>query len=100
MATGESDDSWRLVYVIADPCIGVKDLTCTSVCPPNCIHPGRGESRFPAVLQLFIDPHECIGCARCVSVCPVGAIFERTLLPEKWRQAAAVNARFFEAGSY
>jgi Na+-translocating ferredoxin:NAD+ oxidoreductase RNF subunit RnfB len=26
-------------YVIAEPCIGVKDTACVSACPVDCIHP-------------------------------------------------------------
>src|SRR4051794_36265732 len=28
-----------VAYVINEPCIGVKDLSCTEVCPVDCIHP-------------------------------------------------------------
>ncbi|MEO6909175.1 MAG: ferredoxin, partial [Abditibacteriaceae bacterium] len=27
-----------MTYVIAEPCIGVKDRACVEVCPVDCIH--------------------------------------------------------------
>ena len=41
-----------MTYVIAEPCIDVKDRACVDVCPVDCIHEvGR---------MLVIDPEECI----------------------------------------
>ena len=43
-----------MTYIIAEPCIDIKDLSCVDVCPVDCIHPfGR---------ILIIDPEECIDC--------------------------------------
>ena len=50
-----------MTYVIAQPCIDVKDKACVDVCPVDCIHPIDGED----VNQLFIDPDECIDCGAC-----------------------------------
>jgi NAD-dependent dihydropyrimidine dehydrogenase PreA subunit len=33
-------------YVIAEPCIGVKDTVCADVCPVDVIHPRRDEADF------------------------------------------------------
>ena len=30
-----------MAYVIAEPCIGVKDMACVDACPVDCIHPKR-----------------------------------------------------------
>ena len=30
-----------MTYVIAEPCIGVKDTACVDACPVDCIHPRR-----------------------------------------------------------
>jgi len=30
-----------MAYVIAEPCIGVKDTACVDACPVDCIHPGK-----------------------------------------------------------
>jgi NAD-dependent dihydropyrimidine dehydrogenase PreA subunit len=43
-----------VTYIIAEPCIDIKDRSCVDVCPVDCIHEyGR---------ILIIDPEECIDC--------------------------------------
>ncbi len=81
-----------MAYIIAEPCIGVKDTACVDVCPVDCIHPRKDEGDFAEASQLYIDPDECIDCGACVPVCPVSAIFPKEDLPEKWAQFAKVNA--------
>jgi len=85
-----------VAYVIAEPCIGVKDTACVDACPVDCIHPRKDEADFNPVQQLFIDPQECIDCGACVPVCPVAAIFAREDLPDKWDGFAAVNAEHYK----
>lgn len=80
----------RFVFVIAEPCIGVRDGSCVAVCPVDCIH-GNGDSP-----QLYIDPAECIACGLCSYECPVDAIFPQDELPEAWRPYLEINAAFFE----
>lgn len=82
-------------YVIAEPCIGVKDTACVNACPVDCIHPRKNEPDFEGAQQLFIDPVECIDCGACVPVCPVSAIFALDDLPEKWKEFEQVNAKHF-----
>jgi NAD-dependent dihydropyrimidine dehydrogenase PreA subunit len=53
-----------MTYVIAEPCIGTKDLSCVEVCPVDCIHPTQDEPGFDDEAQLYIDPQECIDCGR------------------------------------
>ena len=43
-----------MTYIIAEPCIDIKDLSCVDVCPVDCIH------EFERI--LVIDPEECIDC--------------------------------------
>jgi NAD-dependent dihydropyrimidine dehydrogenase PreA subunit len=43
-----------VTYIIAEPCIDIKDLSCVDVCPVDCIHV------FERI--LIIDPEECIDC--------------------------------------
>ena len=45
-----------MAYVIAKPCINVKDIACITVCPVDCIHPTVQEPDFTEAEQLFIDP--------------------------------------------
>ena len=43
-----------MTYIIAEPCIDIKDRSCVDVCPVDCIH------EFDRM--LIIDPEECIDC--------------------------------------
>jgi ferredoxin len=81
-----------LAYVIAEPCVGVKDNSCVEVCPVDCIHPTPDEPDHGDVDQLFIDPDECIDCDACVEACPVDAIFPEGQLPGEWLRFAQINA--------
>ncbi len=82
-----------MTYIIAEPCIGVKDLACVEVCPVDCIHPSDGEGED----MLYIDPDECIDCAACEPVCPVTAIFEESEVPEYWAQYYDINVNYFQS---
>ena len=81
-----------MTYVIAEPCLDVKDKSCVEVCPVDCIHPTDGEGE-PI---LYIDPDECIDCGACEPECPVEAIFAEEDLPEEWIQLTEINAKYFE----
>ena len=81
-----------MAYVIAEPCIDVKDTACVDACPVDCIHPRKNEFDFAGAAQLYIDPVECIDCGACVPVCPVSAIFALEDLPEKWKHYTRLNA--------
>jgi ferredoxin len=84
-----------VAYVIAEPCIGVKDTACVDACPVDCIHPRKNEPEFEGEAQLYIDPVECIDCGACVPVCPVSAIYALEDLPEKWKHFAEMNAKHY-----
>jgi ferredoxin len=72
-----------VTYIIAEPCIDIKDLSCVDVCPVDCIH------TFDRM--LIIDPEECIDCGACEPECPVEAIFPEDALPEKWAPFVEIN---------
>ena len=76
-------------FVIAEPCVGVKDATCIEVCPVDCIYSDPEED------QYYIDPSICIACEQCVLVCPVEAIFLDKELPSFWHSYLEKNARFY-----
>lgn len=81
-----------MAYVIAEPCVDVKDKSCVEVCPVDCIHESpEGDSP-----QLYINPAECIDCGACEPECPVEAIFEESALPSEWKDYAKINADFFK----
>jgi NAD-dependent dihydropyrimidine dehydrogenase PreA subunit len=84
-----------VAYVIAEPCIGVKDTACVDACPVDCIHPGKNDDRFTQASQLYIDPVECIDCGACVPVCPVAAIFALEDVPAKWNEYTEKNAEYY-----
>jgi ferredoxin len=60
-----------MTYVIAEPCIDIKDKSCVDVCP-----------------------EECIDCGACEPECPVEAIFPEDALPDKWEPFARIDAAF------
>jgi uncharacterized protein GlcG (DUF336 family)/NAD-dependent dihydropyrimidine dehydrogenase PreA subunit len=78
-----------MTYVIAEPCVNLKDATCVQVCPVDCIHTTAQDD------QYFIDPDVCIECEQCALVCPVHAIFIDTELPDEWHAFKEKNAEFF-----
>jgi NAD-dependent dihydropyrimidine dehydrogenase PreA subunit len=86
----ELEGSHRLTYVIAEPCIGVKDNSCVEVCPVDCIHSDDASDMF------YIDPDECIDCGVCAEVCPVEAIFFEDDLPERWSKFLGLNSEYFQ----
>ena len=81
LISGEEGEA--LTYIIAEPCIDVKDRSCVDVCPVDCIH------EFERI--LVIDPEECIDCGACEPECPVEAIFPEDALPEKWAAFVTIN---------
>jgi len=84
-----------VAHVIAEPCIGVKDTACVSVCPVDCIHPTREERAYVEVEHLSIDPDTCIDCGLCVDECPVRAIFPADELPTNWVHYIQKNAAYY-----
>jgi ferredoxin len=72
-----------VTYIIAEPCIDIKDKSCIDVCPVDCIH------EFERI--LIIDPEECIDCGACEPECPVEAIFPEDAQPEKWEPFVKIN---------
>ena len=66
-----------MTYIIAEPCVDVKDGSCVDVCPVDCIYEGPD--------MFYINPEECIDCAACEPVCPVAAIFAEDATPAQWK---------------
>ena len=81
-----------MTYVIAQPCIDVKDKSCIEECPVDCIYEGNR--------MLYIQPDECVDCGACEPVCPVEAIYYEDDVPGEWKEFPKVNTEFFvELGS-
>ena len=80
-----------MTYIIAEPCIDIKDKSCVDVCPVDCIHEfGR---------LLIIDPEECIDCGACEPECPVEAIFPEDALPDKWEPFVKINYAYSDGAA-
>ena len=77
-----------MTYVIAEPCVDIKDRACVDECPVDCIYEGGR--------ALYIHPDECVDCGACEPVCPVEAIFYEDDVPAQWTAHIRDNARFFD----
>jgi len=81
-----------VTYVIAEPCVDVKDKSCREECPVDCIYDGTR--------MLYIQPDECVDCGACEPVCPVEAIYYEDDVPGQWQNYKKINTEFFiELGS-
>ena len=76
-----------MTYVIAQPCVDLKDKACIEECPVDCIYEGRRKS--------YINPRECIDCGACEPVCPVEAIYQDRRVPESDSVYIADSQAFF-----
>ena len=77
-----------MTYVIAQPCVDLKDRACVEECPVDCIYEGKR--------MLYIHPDECVDCGACEPVCPVEAIFYEDDTPEEWKDYYNANVEFFD----
>ena len=77
-----------MTYVIALPCVDVKDRACIDECPVDCIYEGER--------SLYIHPDECVDCGACEPVCPVEAIYYEDDLPDEWQDYYKANVEFFD----
>ncbi len=76
-----------MTYVIAQPCVDLKDRACVEECPVDCIYEGNR--------MLYIHPDECVDCGACEPVCPVEAIFYEDDTPDEWKDYYNANVEFF-----
>ena len=77
-----------MTYVIAEPCVDLKDKACIDECPVDCIYEGGR--------MLYIQPDECVDCGACEPVCPVEAIYYEDDVPGQWKDYYKANVDFFE----
>jgi ferredoxin len=87
--TRDVDNLKGVTYIIAEPCIDLKDRSCVDVCPVDCIH------EFDRI--LIIDPEECIDCGACEPECPVEAIFPEDALLVEWTPFVRINYAYDDA---
>ncbi|HUW77612.1 MAG TPA: ferredoxin [Candidatus Nanopelagicaceae bacterium] len=77
-----------MTYVIAQPCVDLKDKACIEECPVDCIYEGQR--------MLYIQADECVDCGACEPVCPVEAIYYEDDVPEQWTPYTVANVEFFD----
>ena len=77
-----------MTYVIAQPCVDLKDKACIQECPVDCIYEGER--------MLYIQADECVDCGACEPVCPVEAIYYEDDVPAQWKEYTAANVEFFD----
>jgi NAD-dependent dihydropyrimidine dehydrogenase PreA subunit len=76
-----------VTYVIALPCVDLKDKACIEECPVDCIYEGDR--------MLYIHPDECVDCGACEPVCPTEAIFYEDDVPAEMSVFKDINSDFF-----
>jgi len=69
-----------MTHVITSLCL--RDGGCATVCPVECIVPGKPEDKYP---WFYIDPDTCIDCGACVPECPWEAIFPQDEVPAAYK---------------
>ena len=77
-----------MTYIIALPCVDLKDKACVEECPVDCIYEGDR--------MMYIHPDECVDCGACEPVCPTEAIFYEDDVPAAMAEFTQVNVDFFE----
>ena len=76
-----------MTYVIAEPCVDLKDRACIDECPVDCIYEGDR--------MLYIHPDECVDCGACEPECPVTAIFPEEDVPANQKEFIGKNKEVF-----
>jgi ferredoxin len=69
-----------MTHVITSLCL--RDGGCATVCPVECIVPGKPTDQYPL---FYIDPDTCIDCGACVPECPWAAIFPEDEVPSAYK---------------
>jgi ferredoxin len=72
-----------MTHVITSLCL--RDGGCVTVCPVECIVPGKPVEEWPL---FYIDPDTCIDCGACVPECPFEAIFPEDEVPSALKAKA------------
>ncbi len=82
-----------MAFTITQLCADCKDISCTQVCPVDCIYEYTGDDSSIPKNMLLIDPDECIDCNACVPECPWEAIFPNEEVPEVFQEDIELNAK-------
>ena len=76
-----------MTYIIAEPCVGLKDSACVDVCPVDCIYTRDQDDMY------YISPDECIDCGACEPACPWEAIFQDDSVPDVFTDDIELNVK-------
>jgi ferredoxin len=68
-----------MTHIITSLC--VREGSCVTVCPVECIVPGKPQQEWPL---FYIDPDTCIDCGACIPECPFHAIFPEDEVPDAY----------------
>lgn len=68
-----------MTHIITSLC--VREGSCVTVCPVECIIPGKPQNEWP---WFYIDPDTCIDCGACIPECPFHAIYPEDDVPETY----------------
>ena len=68
-----------MTHIITSLC--VREGSCVTVCPVECILPGKPQNEWP---WFYIDPSTCIDCGACISECPFHAIYTEGDVPDAY----------------
>ena len=82
-----------MAFTITQLCTDCKDISCTQVCPVDCIYEYTGDDPSIPKNMLLIDPDECIDCNACVPECPWEAIFPNEEVPDVFQGDIELNAK-------
>jgi ferredoxin len=69
-----------VAHIITALCL--RDGGCVTVCPVECIVPGKPQNEWPG---FYIDPDTCIDCGACIPECPFAAIFPEDEVPSAFK---------------
>lgn len=72
-----------MTHTITSLCL--RDGGCVTVCPVECIIPGKPGEQWPL---FYIDPDTCIDCGACIPECPFEAIFPEDEVPTAFKAKA------------
>ena len=62
---------------------GIRSLVFMKGCPLNCLWCSNPESQSPSQ-EVMVTSTKCIGCGKCIEVCPTGAAKKKNPLEAKW----------------
>lgn len=68
-----------MTHIITSLC--VREGSCVTVCPVECIVPGKPQDKWP---WFYIDPSTCIDCGACIPECPFHAIYPEDDVPDAY----------------